>query len=246
MKSVPAVALALGLCACSSPDHVLFVTSTNRGINVDTSTQTASIGYDRTEGFIGPAYPETGAIPEVTALVYSNAQFFAPQAAQIYATGEAASDFATTLGQVNFNAGQTAACAAPVATSPIAALPTVSMKGQRRIMVFGTTSTIGFKLGFSGASAAVAVPESIVFGYKRREMSVLPLNSELANEQQDHYGSVMASVNLDSGGATLSTESIKLSQFFATGSAARTLAGSNIVCNLAQRQMTRMLGATTP
>src|SRR5712691_6291695 len=84
------VATALQATACASTDHAVFVTATDIGINADAKAGVLNIGYDRTEGFVGPEYVETGATPQAFGYLWSNLSAFSPKIKQLYATGEAA------------------------------------------------------------------------------------------------------------------------------------------------------------
>jgi hypothetical protein len=116
--------------------------------------------------------------------------------------------------------------------------PSDSLEGTRRPLFFGTESNIGLKLGFTNS-----VPSSIKFGYDRQEVSIIPLRadpSETAvksdgSKSKDIYPSVLATINMDlttpspvAGSGQPSTDfgstGLAVTQFFATGSAARNLA----------------------
>ena len=98
--------------------------------------------------------------------------------------------------------------------------------------------TIGLKLGFTDSA-----PSSIKFGYDRQEVSIIPLGASPADttgrndgsKHQDIYPSVLATMNMDlttpstvSGGgqptSAFGSTGLGVTQFFATGSAARNLA----------------------
>lgn len=183
-------------CGCDSTDHVIFVTATNIGINADAKTQTANIGYDRTEGVIGPTYVDGGTLPGTFAYMNSNLSVFSPSVKQLYATGEAAAQVTDTN--------------RPLPPSPPPGV------GMRRIMFFGTTSTIGLKVGFS-----TGTPDSIVLGYKRRELSVIPLHKDNPDSgNPDVYPPVIASIDMNVATPSLIETTLGLTQYFATGVAA--------------------------
>jgi hypothetical protein len=79
----------LAMAGCASTDHVLFVTKTSIGIDFDAKPATASIAYDRIEGYVAPRYAN-GEIPPVVASVKSDGAIFKPAMRQVYATGDAA------------------------------------------------------------------------------------------------------------------------------------------------------------
>jgi hypothetical protein len=193
----------LALAGCASKDHVLFVTKTSIGVDFDTKPATASLAYDRVEGYLAPRYAN-GEIPPVIASVKSDGKVFNPEVKQVYATGEAA---------VIATGGRPRGQSRP-------------LKGDREMMFFGTTTTTGIKLGFT-----TGLPDSFVFGFKRKEYSHIPLASGAGSGKEPHdvYASVLASIdtaaNVDAEGRKTET-SLTNAQFFATGAAARNLAAT--------------------
>ena len=198
------VALACaGLGGCANPDSVLFVTDTSLGINVESKPPTVSVAYDRIEGYIAPRY-DNGALPPVVASIQTGGNVFNPTIRQVYATGQAA---------VRAVGGD-----AP-ASNP-------ALTGGRRLAFFGTATTVGFKAGFD---TGAAVPDSLLFGYRRMEFSFIPLGTD-SKTGSDTYASALASV--DSNTSTTGTGGVSgangvgltHSQFIATGLAADVLA----------------------
>ncbi|HEY0833475.1 MAG TPA: hypothetical protein VGE72_06145 [Azospirillum sp.] len=207
---IGAGALATGLmgAGCSSPDRAVFVTSTNIGINADVTSRVVNLGYDRTEGFVGPDYVDTGAAPPAVGYIESNLDVFSPKIKQVYATGKAA-DFVTR------------ADASAVVVEPD------SYTGQRRTMAFGTSSSVGLKLGFA---TSTGLPDSASFGYKREEASIIPFRpGDPTTGEPDQYASVLASVDMDQSTTTLSGSKLRMTQFVATGVAAQNLARNGAI-----------------
>lgn len=197
--------ITLALAGCASSDHVLFVTKTSIGIDFDSKPATASLAYDRIEGYVAPRYAN-GEIPPVVASVKSDGQIFSPAIRQVYATGDAA---------VIATGGKPSGRSRP-------------MKGTRKLMFFGTTTTTGIKVGFT-----TSMPDSFVFGFKRKEFSYIPLGTVgTGDTAYDVYPSVLASIdtaaNVSIDGKTVDT-SLTNSQFFATGKAARQLAATPMI-----------------
>src|SRR5882672_7171723 len=199
---------AIGMLAgCATPDSVLFVTDSSIGFNVDNKPPTVSIAYDRIEGYIGPRY-ENGALPPVVASIETGGTVFNPKIRQVYATGAAAVKAVGTSGAPN---GPTELSGDPA---------------QRRLVFFGTTTTLGLKVGFSGNG----YPDSLMFGYKRKEFSFIPLASMTTNGvKRDVYPSVLASIDTTTTATSLQGTGLANKQFFATGQAAETLAKSPAV-----------------
>lgn len=213
-------AVALLLAGCDTPDRAIFVTSTAIGVNADTTTRVVNLGYDRTEGFIGPDYVNDGAAPSAVGYLQSNLEVFAPKIKQLYATGRAAE--LVTMDKLPTEQEQTDA-----------------LTGPRRILLFGTSSNVGFKLGFSSAAG---LPDSVVLGYKRKEASIIPFTAQdPVNGTQDKYASVLASIDMDQTTETLPTSNLKLTQFVATGMAARNLARDDKIRDLFHSQAAEAL-----
>ncbi|MFT5446642.1 MAG: hypothetical protein ACI9DC_001812 [Gammaproteobacteria bacterium] len=209
------VALASLLGGCASPDRVMFVTDTELGVGYDAAVGNVYIGSDRNELVIGPAYPDTGALPPVYARMQSNASIFDPKVKQLYATGKA-SEIATGTA----SNGQT-----PVSKAP-------QLSGPRRLMVFGTSTNVGLKVNFASA-LATAVPTAVNFGYKRQEFSLIPLREEGKRATgEDKYASTLAAISIGSGAAALQNTHLDVGQFFATGVAAENLAADPVIQKL--------------
>jgi hypothetical protein len=198
------VSAALLLQGCDI-NYATFVTSTHLGIKADVKTEQIAIGIGRTDVFVGPGYPEKGTAPSVFGYLKSNAEVFSPQVTQLYATG-AAADAVT----------QQNAPSQPVNSTPS------DLSGVRRPLVFGTNTDIGLKVGF-----VANAPSIIDFGYNREELSIIPLQPNLAQTGKDIYAPVLAALTLNVAANTPTSSSLALGQFFATGTAAINLAGND-------------------
>jgi hypothetical protein len=217
MTAVALSALCLTLAGCTEVDSVLFVTTTTIGIDADSKPPHATIGYDRYEGYIGPTY-STGAVPPVFAKIESNLKIFNPEIRQLYATGDAARLVTQE-------------------TKPTKVEPDPKMYSDTgELMLFGTGSNIGLRVTFAGN-----MPESISFGYKRKEFSFIPLGSEEEIEPDpadptktitrkvDRYGSVLAVMDMGVKTTSFNETGMSVTQFFATGDAARNLAAQDFM-----------------
>lgn len=199
------LAASVVVTGCASKDTVVFVTSSSIGINVDSKPPTASVGYDRTEGYSGPR-SANGGMPEVVASLKTGNGLFNPRVRQLYATGAAA------LKTVDPDAAD-----GPATLSGDAA--------GRKQAFFGTTTNLGFKIGF-GAEG----PETFSFGYKRKEFSYIPLAPGVAGDGGEGdatavYPSVLASIDTTStAGGNGGNSGLTSEQYFATGQAAEALA----------------------
>jgi len=212
-RTAAALCLAALTVGCASgPDHVLFVTKTSLGIDVATEPSSATIGYDRIEGYIGPRF-DSGGVPPVAASFQTNGQLLSREVRTLYATG--------------------AAALAVTGSTDVATVP--KMEGERRRMFFSTGTSMGLKIGF-GATATT----EFVFGYKRRELSVIPMPTS------GEFPSVLASLQNDTqAGGQPSNSEFGVAQFFATGAAAVRLANEPQTKSLFQRRIDQALLQST-
>lgn len=207
MTAVALSVLCLALTGCGNKQSVLFVTATTIGIDADTTPPHATIGYDRYEGYIGPSY-STGALPPVFAKIESDLKIFNPEIRQLYATGDAA----TLVTKEEIKEGDLKEDGE-------------MYTGSGRLTLFGTGTNIGLRVTWAGNA-----PESISFGYKRKEFSYIPLGSEHLDPKDDkspkvdRYGSVLAAIDMGVHTETFLTTGMAVTQFFATGNAAKNLA----------------------
>lgn len=219
---IPITLLASLTTACSiGKNQVAFVTSTELSVlSADSTTQDVSIGYDRHELVIAPAYPESGAIPPVYARLDSNASILNPEVRSIYATGQAA-EIVTKKQQ----------------TADPEKYPLV---GQRRRMVFGTTTTTGLKLSYEGGARV-----GFLFGHKRQEASVIPVRRKESSdtERPDYYGSVIAAQRKTASTDDPDAIGLGSMQFMATGIAAKNLAANRDVQTLFEKKAIASLDA---
>jgi hypothetical protein len=190
------------LASCTSlRENATFVTKTSLSIvDVDAAPASVSIAYDRLEGYAGPRFEDGSVYPVVGSMEISGSGL-TRTIRQVYAGGDAAR-VVTGL---------------PASTAASAAAD--GNTDQRRVLFFGTGTTIGLKVGFTEN-----LPSSFTLGYKRREASVVPVD-------RDRQPSVLAS--LDNGdGVAVSADGAKgkpavafgVQQYFATGAAATKLA----------------------
>jgi hypothetical protein len=198
------------LAACTDlTDSVLFVTDTKIAIDADSKPPNINIGYSRDETFIGPNFEgNTGAIPPVVGQLKTNLAILSPEVEQIYATGHAAS----------------------LATKAAEELstPRVLAPGEnKKLVYFRTGANLGLKVVFANN-----VPESIDLGYKRKELSFIPLVKTVGESEstvKDVYGSALAFIGVNTKISTPTETSLGISQFFATGIAAESLAKTDTI-----------------
>jgi len=247
LTTVLLAALAiLAASGCASPDkHATFVTKTSLSVlDVDTAPAGVSIAYDRVEGFIGPRFADGTAVP-VAGFFDTDGGVMSRRVRQVYVTGQAAK-LATQQTPVTPGAPSAAASAssggsvagavkgsattgsAPAAGKPAGSDTPAVTETKNPVMFFGTGTTIGMRIGFAVNSP---VPDSFVFGFRRKEASVIPVDKEGGVEK---FPSVLATLDNSSeapavgaavpAGGAASAPTLGITQYFATGQAAENLA----------------------
>src|SRR5262249_7580622 len=200
--------IAASVAGCADPNTVLFVTNSSLGINFDSKPPTANIAYDRTEGFVGPRFPN-GAAPPAVASIETGGNIFEPKVRQVYATGHAA----------------VRATKGPDAPEGPTTLESDD-NNKRKLMFFGTETTVGIKVGFGTNT----LPHTLLCGYRRKEASVIPLGEIKENGKTTAvYPSVLASIDMNTNTTSPNEAGITSKQFFATGQAAVALANNEAV-----------------
>ncbi|MEF8731682.1 MAG: hypothetical protein V5B40_07170 [Candidatus Accumulibacter meliphilus] len=213
----------LVVAACAAPDHVLFVTKTSIGIDLDSKPASASLAYDRVEGYIGPRY-DNGEIPPVIALVKSDGAIFNPRIRQVYATGDAAEIVVK-------------ARADPLQSSERGP----KLSGGKKLMFFGTATTTGLKVGFT-----TGLPDSLTFGFRRKEFSYIPIGTVgTGKDAFDVYPAILASIDTAATAGTASETGLRNAQFFATGQAARFLAKNDRIRDEFTQQAARAMNVAS-
>lgn len=235
------------LSGCAGYNHVLFMTKSNAGLDIDASPPTAEINISRKEVVVAPNF-EGGQTPPVAASFGSqlgNAKgapgrfFFG--ADQTFSGGDAA----LTLAQCyNLETGDCSAADATLTlgTEPDNANPGNPLQnfvkglqkpGQVKPFIFGTDTQFGLKVAWNGAGGVY--PETLKLGYNRKEFALAPVTvSNKATNQSVtvKIPSFLATVNADAeagmtkqdGGGVAGTQNAKWMQYFATGKAATSLA----------------------
>lgn len=204
------------LAGCATEDAVFVTKSSISVLDVDGTPGSVSFAYDRVEGFIGPNYAN-GAVPPVVASIQTDGKIINPKIKQLYATGDAASIVVNP------------------SVTEYAATDKDNLVGERKTMLFGTSTTLGFKLGFARDNP------SFTLGYKRKEVSYIPLR-HFGEGQPDIYSSVLAGID-----TTVDKENNKFKfengQFFATGESAKQLAAQSYIKDIFKRRTEDTLAA---
>jgi len=220
---LPAVLLGAALLGgCATADYATFVTKTSLAVlDVDTAPVEASIAFNRTEGYVGPRFAN-GKVYPVTGYINAKGSALTRETQQVFAGGAAAT--------LVLQEGQ--------AKDPAPVVPVTPCPDGRKNppLFFATGTSVGVRVGFAEGSA---LPNAFNFGYRRKEATLVPVD-ELCQP------SVLAAHDSDGGARKAEGEAkanLGITQYFATGEAADTLARMPEVRNLFQRSAKAALTA---
>lgn len=226
-------------------DHTLFVTKSNVGVDFDTKPPTAEISIARRELVIAPTFEGGLTPPVVGGFRTGNRLLFGMDVSSVFAGGDAA--FA--LSDKDLNADHDARLclnAPPVGRPQLGPIPfgtyPLPEKGEIRPFIFGTDTTFGIKVAWSGMTAQF--PDSLKIGFNRKELALAPVfGSENTNDPHCPYSAKMpaflATIDVASNTASLQSFGIDYLQSFSTGAAAVKLARDPYVRNLLLTRLDR-------
>ncbi len=251
--------LILAGCAIGRT-HVLFVTKTNAGLDVSTKPPTLELSISRLEGVVEPQFENGQTLPVMSSFKFETQRMFSPAVGSTFATGESAAVMAALyadetplddwIGRLDAARGKSATHNLDAglrlelkpdpgrALSFLPAIPLVNPELEFQVnrnvepVFFGTETSIGLKVAWSGMTAQF--PDSVRFGYHRKEIALVAVAMETVPEaattsnSRDTADYVM---RLPSLLATVDTQSdisgsadFSHLQYFATGHAATLLA----------------------
>lgn len=232
----------LGGCAIGF-DHTLFMTKSNVGVDIDTKPPTAEISVARRELVIAPAF-EGGQTPPVLAgFSTTNRLLFGFGVSSVFAGGDAAYVLSKPgqegdIPKLCLKArpeGKLHLGPIPLGTYP---LPTT---GEIRPFIFGTDTTFGLKVAWSGMTAQF--PDSLKIGFNRKELALAPVFGRESGDQDCPYSVGMppflASIEIASETASPQSFAATYRQSFSTGSAAVELAKEPYVKQLLLSRLDR-------
>lgn len=218
----------LGGCAVGF-DHTLFMTKSNVGLDVDTKPPTAEVSIARRELVIAPTF-EGGQTPNVLAgFKTGNRLLFGFDVSSIFAGGDAALSLTKKNGMQE-HAAKLCLAAKPVGNPRLGPISfghySLPAKGEIHPFIFGTDSSFGLKVAWSGMTAQF--PDSLKIGFNRKEMALAPVFGQDTLDPNCPYSvempAFLASIDVGVQAATPQSFESNYRQFFATGKAANALA----------------------
>jgi hypothetical protein len=251
-----ATALLTTLWGCGiGYNRMLFVTKTNVGFEVDTMPPSLQLSIGRLEGVFAPQFQGGKKLPVLASFKFENEKTFSPFIGSAFATGDAAialsslyadktppGDWQNRLKMIGGSdqAGQQIDSALTLDEKPAISswFGTLFEDGNFqgndvRPVLFGTDTSLGLKVAWSGLTAYV--PDTARLGYARKELAWVPITMQETTRQGSakkefkiKTSSLLAT--LDSGLSDVKIESGQPSarfsyvQYFASGDAATLLA----------------------
>jgi hypothetical protein len=227
--------------------RLLFATKSNVGLDIDTTPPTLEVSIARREGVIAPSF-EDGKTPPVMASfgVKTRGLSLLLGASSTMAGGDAATTMAhlfvqdTPDNKLMKYPSELCLSRKPEAKrfKSMRKIPTISKDTTTSPVnpfFFGTDTSLGVKLAWSGMTSAI--PDTVRIGFSRKELAYAPITGRATNKGDDctdnnnrtgkyivSVPSFLASTNNSVGGGTMGTTKITYIQYFATGTAATQLA----------------------
>lgn len=221
---------------CVGYNSTFFATKTNVGLDVDSKTPTMEVSVARREVVVEPSF-ENGQTPPVAASFRTktgawifadiDSTFSGGDAAYImsklYASNSNGAPDGYSSNHTGFDSRITLSNAPTWKVLGIrGSLPTNSTV---RPLIFGTDTSLGVKVAWSGLTAQF--PDSVKVGFNRKEVALAPVNGRpTAHGYEIKMPSFLATHDsaIQIGSPQGGTNTIKFQQYFATGEAANYLA----------------------
>ena len=221
-------------------NSILFATKSNFGVDVDTQPPAADIGITRFEGTIAPVFEGGQTLPVLSSFRPEVKGLFAGNVSQTFSTGDAAQAMAVLFGAENpckditnipswndcYSQRTALSSKLTVTAEPISKTGYPLQKENVRPVFFGTSTSVGLSVTWSGMEAVV--PEGFHFGYRRKELALAPVSrsDETVNGKTTKYVGVPSLIaTIDSNYSAGAPQDLKFKwiQYFATGKAATAL-----------------------
>lgn len=216
-------------------NSVLFMTKSNVGIDIDTKPPTAEISIARREGVVAPTF-EKGQTPPVMASFRVKTKGLIGLFANVASTftgGDAAKTMSKLFGGPDATVVEDSTLCLKEEPVPKVLGFKISFPGQGDVkpFIFGTDTSLGLKVAWSGLTAQY--PDTVKFAFNRKEFAFAPVfgrketSETVCGNMGDKYSvtvpSFLATVDsfVDIKDPTGSTTGWL--QYFATGTAATNL-----------------------
>lgn len=228
--ALPAVLTGCGI----GYNSMVFSTKTNAGLDIDSSPPTAQISISRSEAVFAPAFEGAKTLPVMASFRFENEGLFASHLGSAFAAGDAAVAMTTLWDDTRDSTDASAFDG----TLELTARPQppghdrqLYAPGEVRPLIFGTDTSLGLKMAWSGLTSGA--PDTLRLGFNRKELAWSPVtyaDSRLnpdGTTRQGHFVSVpslLATIDTRVETAEPSGSELRYVQYFATGDAATQLA----------------------
>lgn len=225
------------LTGCAGYNSMLFVTKTNVGVDYDTKPPTLETTIARREVVVAPAL-DGGKPPVMASFVKTKgngALPFFPNISTTFAGGDAAKTISRLYGSSDSTANSEKDESAIYSNDKpahkfLGFIPIHFFgKGDVSPFIFGTDTTLGLKVAWSGTTAVY--PDTARLGYQRKEIALAPVFTTVNDTKptngmlyKSKIASFLATMNSSTNVGGVSDTNVENVQYFATGAAADNLA----------------------
>jgi hypothetical protein len=249
-----ALSFSSGLYGCGiGYNRMLFVTKTNVGFEIDSKPPSLQLDINRLEGVFAPQFEGGKKLPVMSSFKFGTESAFSPSVGSAFATGDAAVVLASLYGDKTpegdwlsrlklITDGKKVDSSLAFDRKPIIRkswltwLATLFEPGDFqeddvRPVFFGTDTSLGIKVAWSGTSSYI--PDTARLGYARKELAWVPITIEEKSEApQKPYrvktSSLLATLDFGMQAPSIDIKKgasapINYVQYFATGDAATLL-----------------------
>lgn len=212
-------------------DSILFATKSNMGVDLDTAPPNLEVAISRQEGVIEPVFEGGQTVPVMASFASKSNAFtkFFWGASSTFATGEAAYTMTRLYDSPDAKDPAEAYKRVKLTKEPSAKswfgtekTEYIKIGGDTvRPVLFGTDTSLGIKIKWSGATAQY--PSAVNIGFNRKEAAIAPLSlADLGgNKYEIDVPSLLATIDTDV--STAGSAELSYLQYFATGTAANNL-----------------------
>lgn len=223
---------------CIGYDSALLATKTNAGLDVDMKPPTLEASLARRELAITPSFENGKTAPLVASFKVHGPWIFA-SVASTFAGGDAAATMTAQYGTPNAGTNAVVDGDVKLATKPSSKRGWLGRRGNVKLqepgevrpLVFGTDTSAGVKVAWSGLTAQY--PDTLRAGFHRKELALAPVSIVSSTETTNGQTQMVHHVNVPSFLATTDASvaatnptntRLEWVQYFAVGAAADNLA----------------------
>jgi hypothetical protein len=240
MKRLASIVLVAALSVCPAgcgvgTNSLIFTTKTNVGLDIDTTPPTAQLSIGRSEAVFAPAFEGGQTPPVMASFRYEGEGIFSPRLATTFSAGDAAVTMAelfaapTPPDKADDRKNRDSALRLSAKPVPDGGRGSALFEpGRVAPLIFGTDTSFGLKVAWSGLTASA--PDALRLGFNRKELAWAPVtyHEEVGEDGTPLHvvkaPSLLATVDFNAEAGSLPGTKPAYLQYFATGAAATSLA----------------------